>query len=245
MKDNASHRTLTDLVQLLGKRARPEISWVAQVAGCSLERAQQAVYEITQHASVVTELCTKISDTGRKYYAQFPAPIELYALVRLTQPQSLVESGVSSGVSSTFILLGLDSNQAGILHSIDFPIEKQAGKRGNPAWSLPSGFASGWAIPDSLKQRWKLLLGRSEDVLQPLLTDIGTVDLFCHDSPVDEKHFEFEMTTVAGHLKPGSIVVSDNVDREIFERVAQSIGTKALYRRKSSLAAFRVPTPEI
>ncbi|MEJ2601382.1 MAG: class I SAM-dependent methyltransferase [Anaerolineales bacterium] len=242
MQDSINHSTLTDLIQLLGRRARPEISWVAQVAGCSLERAQQAVNEITQHAAAVIELCEQISQTGRTYYAQFPAPIELFALVRLTLPKNLVESGVSSGVSSTFMLLGLASNQEGVLHSIDFPIERQA-SGSNPSWSIPSGFSSGWAVPELLKQRWNLHLGRSEDLLQPLLNEVGAVDLFCHDSPVDEKHFEFEMTTVVSYLKPGSLVVSDNVDKKIFNTVAQSVGTKAIYRRKSSLAAFRVPNP--
>lgn len=242
MKDPVNNRTLTDLVQLLGKRARPEISWVAKVAGCSLERAQQAVNEITHHAAAIIELCENIADTGRTYYAQFPAPIELYALVKLAQPKNLVESGVSSGVSSTFMLLGMMSNQEGVLHSIDFPVERHASGN-NPAWSIPSGHSSGWAVPEDLKEHWNLHLGRSEDILQPLLNELGQVDLFCHDSPVDEKHFEFEMTTLVSHLKPGSLVISDNVDRRIFDTVAQSVGTKAIYRRRSSLAAFRVPSP--
>lgn len=236
--DTLSHQSLAEMVKMLGKRARPETSWVARVAGCTLEQAQQAIMEITQHAPAVSELHEKISRSGRSYYAQFPAPIELFALVRLTSPKNLVESGVSSGVSSAFLLLGMAANHTGTLHSIDFPVMRQAQGR-NESWSIPSGLSSGWAVPDRLKRKWDLRLGRSEHLLQPLLDEIGHVDFYCHDSPVDEKHFEFELRTVATYLRPGSVVVADNIDRKIFETVAQSVGAKAFYRRKALLGAFR------
>lgn len=238
-----SNQSLAKIVEMLGNRARPEISWVARVAGCSREQAQGTINEIARHASVVSELHERISRTGRNYYAQFPAPIELYALVRLTNPENLVESGVASGVSSTFLLLGAKANHAGTLHSIDYPVTRQTGERNAP-WAIPPRHSSGWAIPRGLKRKWDLRLGRSEDLLRSLLNEIGRVDFYCHDSPIDEKHFEFEMKTVVRYLKPGSVVVADNIDRGIFETAAHSVGAKAYYRRKALLGAFRVPTSE-
>ena len=78
-------------------------------------------------------------------------------------------------------------------------------------------------------------------MLRPLLEEISTVDLYCHDSPVDVGHFEFEMKAVRKHLKPGSVVVADNTDRRVFNETARSVGAEAYYRRQSSLGAFRVP----
>jgi hypothetical protein len=228
------------IVSMLGSRSRPETAWVSDVVGCSLDQAEHVVEEITSQGRTVEAMSERIQRTGREYYAQFPAPIELFAFVRLLRPSKLVESGVSSGVSSTFLLLGARVNGGGTLHSIDFPIVRGEG-HGNPLWVIPEGHTSGWAIPRSLRSRWDLLQGRSEDLLKPLLSKLGAVDLYCHDSPVDIEHFEFEMKAVSSHLQPGSLVVADNTDWKVFEETARSLGAVAIHRRKSSLGAFRVP----
>ena len=233
-------RSPEQIVELLGTRSRPEISWISKVTGVTIERAERAVGEVTTYSESIGELSRNIERTGRSYYAQFPAPVDLFALVRLSRPQSLVESGVASGVSSTFLLLGIKANSAGILHSIDFPIFRKGG-RGNESWAIPQGMSSGWAVPTKLRSRWDLRQGRSEDLLKPLLKEIGTLDLYCHDSPVDVMHFEFEMESIRKHLKTGSLVVADNTDRKVFDEAARSVGAEAFYRRHSSLGAFMVP----
>jgi hypothetical protein len=238
--DPAGRLGLGRLVRLLGERARPEVGWVAEVAGCPVTEARRAVGDVSKHSASVATLSASIRETGRSYYAQFPAPIELFALVRLAKPATLAESGVASGVSSAFMLMGTKTNRRGMLHSIDFPVAR-AKKRGNESWAIPRGFSSGWAVPSELKRGWDLREGRSEDLLVPLLEELGTLDFYCHDSPVDLEHFEFEMKSVRGHLKSGSVVVSDNTSRRIFDDTAKSVGARALYRRGSSLGAFRMP----
>jgi hypothetical protein len=233
-------KNLDQVVNALGSRSRPEIPWVARVAGCPVDAAARAVSSVVAEKGTIMELCENIRRTGRSYYAQFPAPIELYALVRLARPRILVESGVASGVSSTFLMLGARANNLGTLHSVDFPVSRE-GPRGNESWAIPSGMSSGWAIPAKLRGRWDLRQGRSEDLLKPLLNEVGTLDFYCHDSPVDRAHFAFEMNTIGKHLKPGSVVVSDNTDKDTFERAAEAAGANACYRRHSSLGAFRVP----
>jgi Methyltransferase domain len=233
-------KDMSRLVVALGSRSRPEIRWVARVAGCPVQEAEDAVDSIVAEKGLVLELCESIRRTGRTYYAQFPAPIELYALVRLAHPRTLVESGVSSGVSSTFLLLGAKANGRGTLHSIDFPVPV-TGPHGSAQWGIPSGLTSGWAIPGRLRGGWDLRQGRSEDLLKPLLSEVGTLDFYCHDSPVDTAHFAFEMKAIGSHLKPGSVVICDNTDKDTFDRAAEAAGTSAHYRRHSSLGAFRVP----
>jgi len=233
-------KSLGRLVKILGNRSRPEISWISRVSGSTIHQAEVAANGITTHFESIEELSHNIKHSGRSYYAQFPAPIDLFALVKLTRPRSLVESGVASGVSSAFLLLGIESNSEGVLHSIDFPVFRKRGP-GNESWAIPPGKSSGWAVPAKLQNRWDLREGRSEDLLRPLLEEISTVDLYCHDSPVDFRHFEFEMKLVRNHLKPGSLVIADNTDRRVFDETAQSVGAKAFYRRQSSLGAFLVP----
>ena len=233
-------RSLNQIVEILGNRSRPETSWISKVTGTTVERAERAVNEVTSYSESIKELSKSIEGTGKSYYAQFPAPLDLFALVRLSRPKNLVESGVASGVSSTFLLLGIKANSAGTLHSIDFPAFRN-GSRGNESWAIPQGMSSGWAVPTRLRGRWDLRQGRSEDLLMPLLDEIGTVDLYCHDSPVDIRHFEFEMKSIRKHLKPGSLVVADNTDKKVFDATARSVGAEASYRRHSSLGAFLVP----
>ena len=231
--------SIDQIVELLGNRSRPETSWISEVTRTTVERAERAVNEVTSHSESIGELSRNIESTGRSYYAQFPAPLDLFALVRLCPPQNLVESGVASGVSSTFLLLGIKANPSGTLHSIDFPVIRK-GKRGNQSWAIPQGMSSGWAVPMKLRNRWDLRQGRSEDLLRPLLEEIGTLDFYCHDSPVDIRHFEFEMKSIRKHLKPGSLVVADNTDKKVFDETAHSVGAAAYYRRHSSLGAFLV-----
>ena len=232
---------LRSLVKLMGPRSRPELSWVAQVVGCDREEAEDATNELLGRAADIRSLSDRIARTGRSYYAQFPAPFELYSMVRLVRPGNLVESGVASGVSSAFMLMGIKANRRGTLHSIDKPVPRKKGP-GNESWAIPAGHSSGWAVPPALRRRWDLRLGRSEDVLEDLLGETGVLDFYCHDSPVDEAHLKFEMEAIRPHLRSGSLVVSDNTGEiGTFDRLAKAMGTTSLRRRTSTLQAFRVP----
>jgi len=233
-------KDLDVIVRALGSRSRPEIPWISKVTGSSLDEVENAVSGITAEAKTIAELMDNIKRTGKSYYAQFPAPIELYALVRLCLPRHLAESGVASGVSSSFMLMGIKANSTGVLHSIDYPVAKDVAQ-GYESWAIPQGMTSGWAVPKELRTGWDLRKGRSEDLLKPLLEELGTLDFYCHDSPVDVAHFEFEMKAILKYLKPGSLVVADNTYKRAFDRAALHVGAKAYYRRGSSLGAFRLP----
>lgn len=234
-RDNV--KSLSSLAGLLGRRARPDTYWISKVTGRSLKDVETVVESITNHAGTIVEHCDNINRTRRSYYAQFPAPIDLYAMVVLSRPRNMIESGVSSGVSSTFMLMGIQENRFGSLHSIDFPVSRIKARGGDP-WALPRGMASGWAVPTEMKPGWDLRLGRSEDLLKPLLDEIGILDFYCHDSPVDEKHFEFEMNAIKNYLRAGSLVIADNTYRDIFDKTARALNARAYYRRQSSLGAF-------
>lgn len=233
---------LDALVSLLGPRARPDPGWVSEVFGCTPSEAETVIESVTRQSSYVRRMCQKIVATGRTYYAQFPAPLELFAFVKLLGPRIAVESGVGSGVSSSFMLMGLAANGRGTLYSIDMPVMRESKRRG-PSWAMPLGMSSGWAISSPLKLRWRLILGSSEENLGPLLRKLGGIDFFCHDSPVSATHLEFEMNAITGHLRRGSIVIADNTDlnKRAFRAAAERFDATPIQRRRSRLAAFRVP----
>ncbi|HLM70866.1 MAG TPA: hypothetical protein VK423_05765, partial [Thermoplasmata archaeon] len=82
----------------------PDATWVAGLAGVSRARAQRAVqlgqaeHRLFRHLERMHRL------GGRTSYIEIDAPLELYALVRLLRPAHVVEVGVSSGVSSAYLL---------------------------------------------------------------------------------------------------------------------------------------------
>ncbi len=191
------------------------------------------------------EILRLLASSGRTYYAQFPAPVDLYAIVRLMRPRQVVESGVSSGLSTAHILLALQRNGRGRLHSMDLPTYQKAVKRrrGELSWSIPKGADSGWAIPEGLKKGWDLRQGRSEELLPELVDELPRIDLYCHDSPWTPQHLAFEFEAIRPSLRTGSIVVADNTDvnPNAPRRLARHFGARVWRRQGSSLVGLRVP----
>ncbi len=138
----------------------------------------------------------------------------LYALVRELRPSILVETGVCNGVSSSVILSALARNGEGRLFSIDYPEYSDGSvqdfdesKRGAV---VPVGKQPGWLIPDDLRERWELTIGKSQEELPPLLARLGTIDFFMHDSEHSYDCMTFEMTAAIDHLRPGGLLVVDD-----------------------------------
>ncbi len=244
-RPSSDAKTEREIVELLGRRALPDIEWLKHVTERETGEILVILSEITDLVSAEQSIHRALQRTGRTYYAQFPAPLELYLITRMQRPRHAVESGVSSGLSSAHILMGLDRNARGRLHSIDLPQYQKAAKRarGELSWSVPRGKDSGWAIPSRLKARWDLRKGRSEDVLPRLINRLPSIDLYCHDSPWTPEHLAFEFETIRPKLRSGSIVVADNtgVNPEAARALARAFGTKVWHRGTSSLIGMRIP----
>ncbi len=122
---------------------------------------------------------------------------------------------MASGLSSCYILKSLAQRAGGKLISIDLPnYEEILAERidGYPKVSiLPKDKQTGWLIPDNLRDRWKLVLGRTQEVLQKVLEDCGKVDIFLHDSEHTYDCMIYEWTTAWEHLRPGGLLLSDDV----------------------------------
>jgi hypothetical protein len=125
-----------------------------------------------------------------------------YALARAIQPDVIVETGVANGVSSSYWLLACHLNGKGRVHSIDMD-------RGE---YLPPGKPTGWIVPDYLRARWTLKLGDAREGLPEILAQVGNVDIFVHDSCHSYEHMKFEFDRAYPHIRPGGLLLSDDVD---------------------------------
>lgn len=158
---------------------------------------------------------------------------DLYALVRTLEPEAVVETGVCNGASSLCLLLGLEDNGRGRLHSVDFPHRADESLEafraetfdGYGGAALPPGEEPGWIVPEALRDRWTLVTGKSQRELPRLLAGLEGIDLFLHDSEHSLPCMMFEFELAWEWLRPGGVLVADDIDwNDAFERFADARG---------------------
>jgi predicted O-methyltransferase YrrM len=153
--------------------------------------------------------------TGRDGYDE---GLRLYRLLRELQPRVAVETGVCNGVSTAFLLLALEDNGEGELHSIDLPEVAGEEYESGMFWDgkggavIPPGKEPGWMVPPALRDRWHLVLGRSQEELPTLLERLGQIDFFMHDSEHSYECMSFEFRTAWEALREGGVLVADDVN---------------------------------
>jgi hypothetical protein len=125
----------------------------------------------------------------------------IWRLVRHLQPTNVVETGVAHGVTSRFILEGLERNGTGHLWSIDRPPMDRE-------WQEQVGLA----VSHRLRNRWSYIRGSSRKRLPGLLAQLAGIDIFIHDSLHSERNVRFEIDAAWPFLPPGGIVVVDDID---------------------------------
>ena len=151
---------------------------------------------------------------GGSFFSWFPSigtmlGTMIYALCRSVKPDKVVETGVASGVSSSYILCALEENGHGKLYSIDVPWDKQ----------------SGWIVPDYLRHRWLLDKGRSSEKLPSLLERLRAIDIFLHDSDHSYRNMLWEYQTAWKYLSDEGLLLSHNVDENnAFPDFCESVG---------------------
>jgi len=227
------------------RRASVRYDWLRALTGASWERVANVLAELEELIPVEEAIHREHRVEGRPHYAQFRAPFELYALVRLTRPEHIIETGVSSGVSSAHFLLGVRKNRRGTVHSIDRPLSQRGERfaaRESPV-ALPPGRASGWSIPPLLLDGWDLRLGPSEQLLPALLDELPSVGLFLHDSEHTPRHLTFELSAVRPKLVGGAVVLADNTvwTGAAFPKFAREVGVPVRRRGRSDLVGLSMP----
>ncbi len=190
----------------------PDPLWVAELSGRSPAVAARAIAEAAADRRLFSALDREHRREGRASYVEIDAPLELHALVRLTRPRHLVEVGVSSGVSSAYLLAALRRNGVGTLHSVDLPqaARRRPYARGGSSWSIPPGRASGWAVPRALRSRWDLRLGDKAGIVPLLADELPRVDLVVYDVPHDDDNVFDEFTALDRRMPRGAVAIVDH-----------------------------------
>jgi predicted O-methyltransferase YrrM len=127
----------------------------------------------------------------------------IWCLIRHLRPVNVVETGVAHGMTSRFILEALETIGAGQLWSIDLPPL-------NPTTRREVGVAVRQAgVP---VDRWTYIAGTSRRRLPALLSRLGRIDLFIHDSMHTNRNVMFELECAWQYLSVGGVIVVDDID---------------------------------
>ena len=154
--------------------------------------------EFANHLKRATKLVGQSALSTADLYAK--KALILYAAARALKPQIVVETGVANGVSSSYLLLAMQKNRTGELHSIEM---------GDSSVIL-KGKTAGWLVPQYLRERWTLHIGLSEAILPGLLRGLPPLDLFIHDSLHTYEHMMLEFELAFPYLKAGGLLVADD-----------------------------------
>ncbi|HEY6237648.1 MAG TPA: class I SAM-dependent methyltransferase [Thermoplasmata archaeon] len=227
----------------------PDPAWVAGLTGRSTALAALYVRKAQGERALFQHLAREHAREGRTSYVEIDAPLELHALVRLMHPRHVVEVGVSSGVSSAYLLDALERNGRGTLHSVDLPTfprrRPRPGDRAGRSWSLPLGRGSGWAVPFPLRKRWDLRLGDKRVVLPLLSEELPSIELFVYDVPHDDRGAYREFLGVSARMPSGAVAIADHGPGggrcTALRRWARRRGGPPLGRSGLGLYGFRCP----
>ncbi len=129
----------------------------------------------------------------------------LYLLVRALRPNRVVETGVRPGYSTAWILAGLEANGAGELTSLG----------PGPTTGRATGVREvtvGQFVAPSLRSRWTLVLGNTEERVREILERQQGIDLFLYDNGPDPDRARFELRTAWTALSARGVLLAHHID---------------------------------
>ena len=142
---------------------------------------------------------------GVAFTRELPQGALLYLIVRAAAPRRVVETGVRPGYSTAWILAALDANGEGELTSLG----------PGPTNGRSPGVRDvtvGQFVPPSLRTRWTLALGNSEERLREILASSSRVDLFFYDNGPVASRARFELRAAWESLSPHGILLAHHID---------------------------------
>lgn len=140
----------------------------------------------------------------------------LYGIVRALRPEYVIETGMASGVATTFLGAALVDNGAGSLYSVELPQEEAVRRFRRYRTIYDAERGPGWAIPVALREglggRHVVLLEDVGTALPALLDRLPRVDLFFHDDLHTPKHMRWELELVWPRLASGGVLACDDIE---------------------------------
>lgn len=196
--------------------------------GLNPDNFMNAVDEgVNQYQEIERKIAAELGDEYFEQYSGGPGIMPkkelsiLYALVRTSTPEMVVETGVAQGSSTALILKALSENNHGHLHSIDLPrfadtteFDYREGDfpiEGFDAAVIPEGKEPGWLVDNGLEDRWSFHIGRSTDLLYDIVSK-NEPDIFIHDSEHSYKNILWELSVTAPELSEGGWMWVDDSD---------------------------------
>lgn len=126
-----------------------------------------------------------------------------WCLTSHLRPAKVVETGVARGLATRCMLEALHRNGAGHLWSIDLPPLIDAGLEAQTAA----------AVDERSRLRWSFIRGSSRRRLPALLGELGSIDLFVHDSMHTDRNVRFELAAAWRAVRPGGALLVDDVEQ--------------------------------
>jgi predicted O-methyltransferase YrrM len=201
----------------------PDAAW-DRILKDALEEARTVPHsdQVFERRAYIERYLEAIRERYEAHYAagwvNLDDALFLYWLVRKLNPKIIVQTGVCNGLSSAFMMLGLAKNGSqGSLHAIDLP---PVFNPNEPGWTvkgkvygvvIPEGKSSGWIVPDAYRNRFEVWNGDAKALLPKMIDQVEAVDLFYHDSDHTYDHMMFEFREAKRKLRPGGLVVGDDV----------------------------------
>ena len=219
---------------VLGRLARASapltLRQVAEFADPSTD-PREFVLQLVGEADAMSEVPGVVDDLARRmdpdpFPAQRTSLAALYGVIRALRPTTVLETGVSIGVSTAVILAALDKNGHGHLHSVDI--------------SADVGRVARTANTD----RWTLHVHPhvgGERAMRLLVQELREIDVYYHDSGHSWLWQTFEYETVVPHVT--GMVLSDDVDASwAFAQhcAANEVRPLALVEAKKVFAGYRM-----
>jgi cephalosporin hydroxylase len=209
-------------MRVVAKHPRLAYAYVLRKRGIMKLTQQdvQSVRSLYEEISRVPYL-QKFAGVSRKLSYAGCAP-ELYVLTRLKKPAIVVETGVASGVSTTFMLAAMKLNGFGRVESVSLPSGMDR--------TLPPGKEVGWLVPSELRTHWKLHLGDAKEVLADVLSKLKQIDFFFHDSDHGYEHMLLEFQSAWPIIRAGGYLIADDVwDNSALADFSRKEGVEPFY----------------
>ena len=184
---------------LAPRNTRYLAAFVAEVTGCSRALAAAYIDELEQDQQLRSHLQNGIRSSPDGKFADqtiwYGRRAGWYAIVRLTKPAVVVETGVDKGLGACVLTAALMRNAAegapGLYYGTDI----------NPA--------KGYLLTEPYAKFGKLLIG---DSVASLRSFDQKIDVFVNDSDHSAAYERAEYEAIREKLSTGAIVISDNAE---------------------------------
>lgn len=182
------------------------VSWIATLLDADRSRVAELLVEARSNEQIYEPLRDA---TVRRWSMKTAPPIGRrlgwYVIVRLLQPERIIETGIHDGIGSLVLLAALDRNGSGELVSTDVD--------GN----------AGWIVGDH--PRWsRRILGDPQD-LERILAE-APFQIFLHDSLHTAEHERFELEAAARRIGSGVLISDNSHATDVLESVCRDVGRR-------------------